>query len=281
MNGAESALFNGRDQGKWTDIFDIHSHIGVYQGKEYPLANALARMDRDGISRAVVCPFVTGLLDHDQFRRANDYIISALKECPERLVGMCTVTPAHGDFAIEEFHRCLRGGVSGIKMHPDLHGRYSLGGAVMEQLMAEVEATGVFMFIHSDFNSKVCSPYEIVALARIFPKAKIILGHFGLDQDLCTRVPSIVKETPNVYLDTSQTADQPEAIFVSSTAQLGANRVLFGSDGPTLNAEVNLKKLAVAVECFNLAPAVAEAILRGNAVRLLCGVPNVRVPMTT
>ena len=264
----------------WDDVFDIHSHIGMYRGKEYPLSDALARMDRNRISRAVVCPFVTGLLDRDQFRRANDYIIAAVKACPERLVGMCALTPAHGQFAVEEFGRCLDLGLSGIKMHPDMHGRYSLAGPVMEQLMRAVEATGAFMFIHSDFNSKVCSPYEIVALARAFPKAKILLGHFGLDQDLCDRIPSIVQDAPNVHLDTSQTADKPEAIFVSSTDRLGANRVLFGSDAPGLSPEVNLKKLEVAVEYFHLAPDVAEAILQRNAVRLLSGVPNVRVPLT-
>ncbi len=136
------------------------------------------------------------------------------------------------------------------------------------------------MFIHSDFHSKVCSPYEIVGLARAFPKAKILLGHFGLDQDLCDRAPSIVQDSPNVHLDTSQTADQPEAIFVSSTAKLGPDRILFGSDAPVLSPEVNLKKLEVAVDYFHLTRNVAEAILRGNAVRLLSGVPNVRVPLT-
>ncbi|OGA35423.1 MAG: hypothetical protein A3G80_15180 [Betaproteobacteria bacterium RIFCSPLOWO2_12_FULL_62_13b] len=265
---------------EWDDVFDIHSHIGMYRGQEYPLSDALARMDRNRISRAVVCPFVTGLLDRDDFRRANDYLIAAVKDCPERLVGMCALTPAHGPFAVEEFRRCLDLGLSGIKMHPDMHGRYSLAGPVMEQLMREVETTGAFMFIHSDFHSKVCSPYEIVALARAFPTAKILLGHFGLDQDLCGRIPSIVQDTPNVLLDTSQTADHPEAIFVSSTARLGANRVLFGSDAPGLSPEVNLKKLEVAVDYFHLAPEVAEAILRRNAVRLLSGVPNVRVPLT-
>jgi len=262
------------------DVFDTHSHIGFYRGKEYSLQDALGRMDRNRISRAVVCPFVTGLLDREDFRRANDYIVRAVKVRPERLVGMCALTPVHGKFAVEEFQRCLDLGLSGIKLHPDKHGVYSLDGRVMEQLMRRVETLGAFVFIHSDFNSKVCTPYEIVAMARAFPKAKILLGHFGLDQELCGRIPSIVEDAPNVYLDTSQTADHPEAIFVSSTAKLGASRVLFGSDAPVISPEVNLKKLEVAVEYFHLAPDIAEAIVRKNAMRLLSGVPNVRVPLT-
>jgi hypothetical protein len=264
----------------WEDVFDTHSHIGFYRGKEYSLQDALGRMDRNRISRAVLCSFVTGLLDREDFSRANDYVIRAVKACSERLVGMCALTPAHGEFAVDEFQRCLDLGLSGIKLHPDKHGAYSLAGPVMEQLMQMVESTGAFVFIHSDFSSKVCSPYEIVALARAFPKAKILLGHFGLDQELCGRVPSIVEHVPNVYLDTSQTADHPEAIFVSSTAKLGAGRVLFGSDAPVISPEVNLKKLEVAVEVFHLPPDIAEAIVRKNAIRLLSGAPNVRVSLT-
>jgi predicted TIM-barrel fold metal-dependent hydrolase len=264
----------------WSDVFDIHSHIGFYRGKEYPLQDALGRMDRNHISRAVVCPFVTGLLDREDFRRANDYIVLAVKACPERLVGMCALTPAHGTFAVEEFQRCLDLGLSGIKLHPDKHGLYSLAGPVMEQLMRQVESLGAFAFIHSDFNSKVCSPYEIVALARAFPQTKILMGHFGLDQELVGRVPAIVKDAPNLYLDTSQTADHPEAVFVKSTAEVGPERVLFGSDAPVISPEANLRKLEVAVELFGLTPAVARAILRENAVRLLSGVPNVRVSLT-
>jgi len=69
--------------------------------------------------------------------------------------------------------------------------------------------------------------------------------------------------------------DHPEAVFVASTARLGAGRVLFGSDSPVISPEVNLKKLEVAVELFGLAPDVARAIVWENALHMLAGVPNV------
>ncbi len=178
---------------------------------------------------------------------------------------------------MEELRRCLDQGLSGVKLHPDKHGIYSLGSPMMKAVMAAVEAAGAFVFVHSDFNSKVCTPYEIVAMAHAFPRAKILLGHFGLDQDLCGRVPSIVEAAPNVFLDTSRTVDHPEAIFVTSTARLGPSRVLFGSDALVISPEVNLKKLEVAVEQFHLTREVARAILHENAERFLAGVPNVRV----
>ncbi len=259
------------------DVFDIHSHIGYYAGKEYTAEQALRRMDKNGIRRAVVCTFVTGLIDREDFRRANDYIIRAVHMHPDRLVGSCALTPVHGAFTLEEFRRCLDEGLSGVKLHPEKHGLYSLAGAPMGQLMTAVEAANSFVFIHSDFNSKVCSPHEVVAMAQRFPAAKVLLGHFGLDQDLVGQVPRIVKPAGNVYLESSQTVDHPEAVYVNSTKQLGADRVLFGSDAPVISPEVNLRKLEVAEELFGLDPQVGQAIRWDNAIRFLAGAPNVRV----
>ncbi len=261
----------------WDRVFDIHSHIGHYRGKEYRAADALRRMDRNRISRAVVCTFVSGLIDRDDFRRANDYVIAAVREHRDRFVGLGAVTPAHGPFAVEEFLRGLDTGLSGVKLHSDKHGMYSLAGEGTANLMREVEAKGALTFIHSDFSSKTCSPYQIVETARAFPEAKILMGHFGLDPEQCGHVPAIAKDVPNLYLDTSQTVDNPEAVFVASSRQVGVERVLFGSDAPVISPEVNLKKLEVAVELFGLAPETARAIAWENAAAMLKGVPNVTV----
>ncbi len=259
------------------DIFDIHSHIGYYAGKEYTAEQALQRMDKNGIRKAVICTFVTGLIDREDFRKANDYIIGAVHKYPDRFIGTCALTPVHGAFTIDEWERCLDQGLSGVKLHPEKHGLYSLAGAPMAQLMSAIQAAKAFVFIHSDFNSKVCSPHEVVGMAQHFPGAKVLLGHFGLDQDLVGQVPRIVKPAPNVYLESSQTVDHPEAVYVSSTKQLGPERVLFGSDAPVISPEVNLRKLEVAEELFGLDPKISAAIRWENAVRFLNNVPNVRM----
>ncbi len=80
------------------------------------------------------------------------------------------------------------------------------------------------------------------------------MGYLGLDQEQCGHAPAIAMDVPNLYLDTSQTADNPEAAFDASTRQVGVGRVLFGSDAPVISSEVNLKKLEVAIELFGLVP---------------------------
>jgi hypothetical protein len=261
----------------FSEVFDIHSHIGFYRGKEYSAAQALQRMDKNGIRRAVICTFITGLIEREDFRKANDYVIRTVKTFPDRFVGICALTPAHGQFALDEFQRCLDQGLSGIKLHPGKHGMYSLAGTPTAQLMRALESANGFVYIHSDFSSKVCSPYDIVALARQFPKTKVLLGHFGLDQELVGQAPQIVKPVPNVFLESSQTVDDPESVYVHSTKLLGPDRVLFGSDAPGISPEVNLRKLEVAEELFGLDPSVGQAIRWDNAVQFLKGAPNVRI----
>jgi predicted TIM-barrel fold metal-dependent hydrolase len=258
-------------------IIDIHAHMGFIYGREYDVEQTIERMDRNGIERAVVLHFMTGLVDSEDFQRGNDYVKAAMDAHPERFVGMCVVSPIHGEFAVEEFERCLDKGFSGLKFHPGKHGPYTLRSKVVERLLERVAETGALLFIHSDFNSPHCNPYEVVTLASAFPNAKIVLGHMGLDQDHYHLVPEIVQKTPNVYLDTSQTPDNPELVFVAPMKKLGDGRLLFGSDGHMLSPEVNLRKLEVAMELYGLSEAEARAILRDNAVKLLSGVPNARM----
>jgi hypothetical protein len=259
----------------WTDIIDIHSHIGWIRGREHPVGEALARMDRNGIQRAMVLHFMTGLLDRADFRQANDYVLAALRSHPDRFIGMGVVSPMHGPAAREELRRCLDGGMSGLKLHADKHGGYSLLSPAVAELLAILEPTGAVLAAHSDFASRHCSPYQVAELGRRFPGVRIILLHLGLDQELVGEAPGVVRDLPNVYLDTSQTPDNPEAVFVGPSRTVG-DRVLFGSDGPMISPEVNLAKLRVAMERFGLEDSAARAIVRENAARLLAGAPNVR-----
>jgi predicted TIM-barrel fold metal-dependent hydrolase len=259
---------------KFKNIIDIHAHIGFIHGREYGVDQTIERMDRNGIERAVVLHFMTGLVQREDFRRGNGYVKAAMGAHPERFIGMCVVSPLHGEFALEEFERCLEEGFSGLKFHPGKHGPYTLRSKVVERLLERVAETGALLFIHSDFNSPHCNPYEVVTLASAFPRARIILGHMGLDQDHYHLVPEIVRNTPNVYLDTSQTPDNPDLVFVAPTKKLGAGRLLFGSDSHMISPEVNLRKLEVAMEHYGLSEAGARAILHDNAVKLLSGAPN-------
>ena len=111
---------------------------------------------------------------------------------------------------------------------------------------------GVPLITHSDFNAKCCTPYQVVRLAKRWPRVTIVLLHLGQDPESVAHTPDIVKDTPNIVVETSNTPDYPYPVFVNPARVLGADRVMFGSDGPVLSVEVNLTKLAVAEQVFGL-----------------------------
>jgi predicted TIM-barrel fold metal-dependent hydrolase len=89
----------------------------------------------------------------------------------------------------------------------------------------------------------------------------------GMNSDVTFYVADYVKDAPNVYLDTSCTPNEPESVFVVPIRTI-PNRVLFGSDGPTLSVEAELRKLEVAEELYGLTPDEKPVILGGNAAGL-------------
>jgi len=254
-------------------VVDVHNHVGKKEGVWGVLSQGaselLARMEKNGIDKAVIFPFVSGLLTHEDFKEANDKIIECVEKYPNRLIGFCTVTPLHGDFALKEIERCASAGLKGIKLYPPGHGFYPLDSSLMDPLMEEAQRLKLVLLTHTDFNTKICTPFHAARLAQRFPSVPIIIAHFGEDPDVCHWVPDIVKHTENVFLDTSCTPDIPESIYVLPVRKIGAERLLFGSDSPTVSPEVNLKKLEVAEELYGLRKEEKRKILGENAQRIL------------
>lgn len=251
------------------NIIDVHNHIS----KSIPhtakchiqsYEELIKRMDSNGIDRAVIFP--RGHARED-FKSANDYIIEAINNYPKRFIGFCFETPVHHELAIQEIERCAKAGIRGIKLLPHAHGFYDINGLDMDPLMKKAEELNFTILTHSDFNCKRCTPYQVANLAKRFPKVPVIMAHFGMDSDCVRTIPSIVKGIENLYIDTSDTPNMPEAIYVDSVKVIPDN-VLFGSDTPTLSPEVELYKVEVAQKLFGLTEKQKRKILFENAARL-------------
>ena len=63
----------------------------------------IADMDRDHVDISVIMGI--GWTDKDIAQEANDHIIQATKDYPERIVGFCSVNPLWGDQATREVER--------------------------------------------------------------------------------------------------------------------------------------------------------------------------------
>jgi uncharacterized protein len=221
-------------------------------------------MDATGVDLTIVMHFVASLRTSDEFVAANDLAATECAAHPDRLVPIAIIHPFLPGLGSTELNRCLELGIHGIKLHPIAHGYYELDRAVDPLVRAAGEA-GLPVIIHSDFAHHVCSPYAIAALARRCPETTIVLLHLGLQPAMCHLVPEIVENEANVVVDTSQTCDKPEEVYGRPAAILGADRVMFGSDGPECDVGVNLLKLAAAIERGVLSERDADLILAGTA----------------
>jgi predicted TIM-barrel fold metal-dependent hydrolase len=225
-------------------------------------------MDRCGIQKAVAIHFVSLLRTPDDFVRANRYVAEQVDRYPDRLVGAVVVNPLFRELASHEIERFHELGFRAVKLHPIFHGHYHVNGGAVDEVAALAGRLGLPLVIHSDYASPVCSPYEVVGLAHRFPGTTFVLLHLGLQPEMCKLTPTIARDTPNVILDTSQTPDFPRDVFAHPVQVVGAERVVFGSDGPECDVSLNLRKLEIAIERYGLGMPEATQVLSGNASRV-------------
>jgi len=253
-------------------IIDAHHHVGrKYQNSEeweFTPEDLLRNMDKNGVKLSVILHFISALHTNIRIIEANDYVADAVIKYPHRFAGAMIINPTLGDSALREVERGKSIGLKAVKLHPHFHGYYPINGGVADEVIQLASEMSLPILIHSDFTTSVSSPYEIVSLAARFPNTTFVLLHFGLHPEYCRRVPGIVHDYPNVILDTSQTPDFPNEIYVRSSSILGAERIIFGSDGPECDQSVNLKKVEVAHTDFGLTREDAVKILGENAHRI-------------
>lgn len=243
-------------------LLDAHVHVGIRRQiwgiKKNTAEMQIAKMDELGIDKAFIFSPASGLAKPEDFREGNDFVAEAMARYPERLLAFAIVTPMHFEQAVEELDRCLGElGFWGIKLQPTGHGFYPIDSPLLDPIIEKGIQYDVPILIHTDFNSKIATPYQLAALAKRFPEAKIIMAHMGMDPDLIHFVPGIVRDLPNVYCEISCTPDLPGAVVKLPVTTLGASRVIFGSDAPTVSPELALLKVKLA----GLAPEEEQTVL--------------------
>jgi uncharacterized protein len=251
-------------------VFDAHSHAYLPQmtvwgviGQTYD--EQVARNDRNGIDVAVSMAAYR-LTPQDQ-RIETDYTAEAIRTYPDRLVGVTWVTPLWGKDAFTELEHALDVGMRGIKLYAHGQGNYPVDSPLVDPLIDWVEDHGWFVIVHTDVDSKVNNPHLALRLAVRHPEVTFVFSHMGMNSDVTHFIPDYVKDAPNVYLDTSDTPNLPQFVYKTPMAVI-PDRMLFGSDAPTLSPEVELKKVEVAEELYGLTKAEKRKILGENAARL-------------
>ena len=237
---------------------DSHGHYGVYtQATANPLAcqfssasgsEVAARARACGVEWTVVSP-LAGLLPRgtttDVFA-ANEV---AFKEVPavQGLLQYVIVNPLQPK-TYDQARRMLRAPwCVGIKIHPEEH-CYRIADHG-EKLFSFFEEVAAPVMTHSGCPNSL--PADFVPFANRHPGARVLLAHLGNGAGDNGRVENQVRAVQaakhgNLWVDTSSARSILPGLIEWAVQEIGAERLLFGSDTPLYHVAMQRTRIEMA-----------------------------------
>lgn len=279
-------------------IVDIHTHtfpdkiagrtIEKLQGVSHSAAfsdgtaaGLRASMARAGVDRSVVLPVAT---HPGQVERVND-ASARINETTEE-TGILSLGCIHPDFANwrEELERVAALGLRGVKLHPVYQG-VDLDDVRYLRILERCGELGLVVITHAGwdigFPGQVnCSPRMVLRAVKQVGPVKLVLAHMGgwrcwdeveellWDTGVCLDTAfSLGSITPlnDGYYTPEDLPLLDEGGFMALVRKFGPHRVLFGTDSPWDDQAQAIAR----IRALPLTPEEREAILGGNAVKLL------------
>lgn len=241
-------------------IIDFHTHVDEAEAFGWidPPEKLIPLLDRAGIDRAAIMTYVD-LPGMDP--EALEYIASAVSRFPDRLVGFVRLNPNYRARARELLDRAVGElGFCGVKLHPTTTLAHP-GERPTVELLRRCGELGVPALFHCG-DDPYTTPQSIAIGAAQAPDTVVVLGHMGGYFHVDDAI-AMAERHPNLWLETSA-MPYPEKIRLA-IERVGADRVLFGSDGPGCNPMLEVEK----VRLLDLPRDVEALVLGGNAARLL------------
>jgi len=238
-------------------------------------------MDEAGVDVAILSLSAPGLEKFEPSaaariaKQTNDELAAAISRHPDRFRGFAALSARDTDAAVVEFERCVKElGFVGWKTHSNFGDSY-LDEKKYWPLLAKAEELGALIYVHPDdpiipqFHtygwglagasfgygveaSLVMMRLTIGGVFDVFPKLKIILGHYGeglpflmdrvnrpYEQGLVQTDPAVappLKKMPVDYLKdnmvVSTSGNYSTEAFVCTQNALGLSRMVLGTDYP-------------------------------------------------
>lgn len=184
-----------------------------------------------GIARALVSNFtskgevkIMGKPYYIETDPDNEKVFAALDRYPGRFLGWIFVNPRGKSDQVAEFDKYKdRNGFVGVKAHPFWHHFRPIELLPVAERLAKA---GKPLLIHAGFEEEG----DFEALLSAVPGLKLILAHAGFPGYAQTWKK--IRNLKNVYLDLSQTSYTSEKATRETVEYLGADRLLYGTDGP-------------------------------------------------
>ncbi len=241
-------------------IIDSHTHVDDSStlGWSDPPEMIIRLLDEAEIERAVVMTY------RDAPGREEgviEYIAEAVQKYPDRLIGYARMNPRYGDEAIELFDRAIREyKMRGLKLHPVGYGQHPTNPQTLD-IIRHAAGLNVPTLFHCG-DEEYTMPLQVAQAAKLVPEATIILGHMGGYFHVKDAI-RVAKRHPNLILETS--AMPYPKLIKEAVDELGAERILFASDGPGCDPTIEVEKVRRA----GLTSEQEALIFSGNTERIL------------
>lgn len=179
------------------------------------------------------CPATTGNPTPDIVGKYNDIVVKAMKRHKGIIKGFAFINPGYAKESLYEIDRCVNDlGMIGVK----LYNQYFISDPVLRGVIEKCIEMDIPILEHAGkmhFKSHsqpfISDGTHFAEISTQYPEAVIIQAHVGGGGDWQWQLKAIA-DFPNIYTDISgSVCDQ--GIIESTVKYLGADRVLFGTDG--------------------------------------------------
>ena len=212
-----------------------------------------------GINNMIVHSTATNA---EQVESINDFIVSEVEKYSQ-FIGFGTLHPDYADTE-KEIERMVKSGLKGIKIHPDFQ-MIDIDDEKMYKIYEILDNRLPILFHVGDQTKDFSNPAKLKKMVEDFPKQQVVAAHLG-GYSVWEDAAEILKGYENIWVDTcSSFAFLSDREIIKYMEVYGYDKVLFATDFPMWNADVELERL----ENLCISDDKMERILYKNAEKLL------------
>jgi predicted TIM-barrel fold metal-dependent hydrolase len=213
-------------------IFDAHLHIPSDNGDNFQwnlvtrnMAEFVAYLDKCGVRRGVISSSRSNLAQApEDYREGNREVAKYTEKYKGRFRGSCVITPFRVDEALREIEYCREElGFVWLGEFCNYMTHYRYDTPEWAEVMRLAAKLNMVIQIHTNTT-------EMRHLAENFPEATIVFPHLGPNKDDIGQRIDIVAKHKNCCIEISGSGIERVGILEKAVKEIGADRVLYGSD---------------------------------------------------
>ncbi len=213
-------------------IFDAHLHIPSDNGENFQwnlvtrnMSEFVAYLDMCGVRRGVISSsWSNKAKGPDDYRNGNREVAKYVERYRGRFRGSCVITPFRIDEALREIEQChSQYGFVWLGEFCNYMTGYKYDTPEWTEVMKLATKLNLVVQIHTNTR-------EMQYLAEKFPETTIVFPHLGGSRDDIFARIEIIAKHKNAHIDLSGSGIERVGILEKAVKEIGADRVLYGSD---------------------------------------------------